>query len=422
NTPDALLGDPARLSQILVNLVGNSTKFTDKGEVVLQVEPERETGNEAVLHFSVADTGIGIPEEKLATIFDAFTQADGSRSRKHEGTGLGLTISSSLVKLMGGRMWVESEEGKGSVFHFSVGFRLATQVRTDIPVCDTESVGGTRLLIVDDNQTTRDILEEMACNWGMRPTAVPNAAEAMDALRDAAETKEPYRLVVSDVGMPEIDGFALVKWIKEIPSLAGTPIILLTSGARPDDVKRCEQLRVSTHLMKPVKESEFLNAVGMSLGITIPEKARNEMRGSEWETKLSPLRVLLAEDSVVNQKLAIGILEKFGHSVTVASNGEEAVKALDSQQFDVVLMDVEMPGMDGLEATSRIREKEKQTNTHIPIIAMTAHAMKGDRQRCLDAGMDDYVSKPIRIKQLLKTLESVLNDRGTTTSLPESEL
>ncbi|MFO7905296.1 MAG: MASE3 domain-containing protein, partial [Pirellulaceae bacterium] len=386
DSPDALVGDPARLAQILVNLVGNATKFTDEGEVILEINTETQTDRRAVLHFSVKDTGMGIPQEKLQTIFDAFTQADGSRARKHEGTGLGLAISSSLVKLMGGRIWVESEVGEGSTFHFTVAFQLATQAPTDIRVIGTEAVEGTRVLIVDDNATSREILEEMTHNWGMRPTTVPDAHVAMDALRRAVATKEPYRLVVSDVGMPDLNGFSLVQWMRQGSRLAEIPVILLTSGARPEDLNRCEELGVATHLMKPVKESEFLNAIGLSLGIQVPETARNEMRRAEWQTDLPQLRVLLAEDSQVNQKLAIGILEKFGHSVTVAGNGKEAIAALSSQKFDVVLMDVEMPNMDGLEATGHIRAKEKQTDEHVPIIAMTAHALKGDRQRCLEAG------------------------------------
>lgn len=411
-SPDAVVGDPARLGQILINLVGNATKFTEEGEVVLEVDTETRTDCRAVLHFAVKDTGIGISDEQLSSIFEAFTQADASTARKHGGTGLGLTISSRLVKLMGGRIWVESEKGQGSTFHFVIEFQLAAEPPAETSVMQTGPVEGVPILIVDDNATSRDILHEMISNWGMDPTVVPDAHHAMDALRRAVRTNEPYRLVVSDVGMPEIDGFAFTQWLRREPELAETPIILLTSGARSEDVKRCEELGVPLHLMKPVKESELFHAVAVVLGIEISGKSAGEALGAENKPVLPPLRVLLAEDSLVNQKLVTGILEKSGHSVTVARDGREAVATWGADEFDLVLMDVEMPEMDGLEATAHIREREKETNKHIPVIALTAHAMKGDRARCLEAGMDDYVAKPIRAHQLLEKIQSVFNKKA----------
>jgi two-component system sensor histidine kinase/response regulator len=411
DTPDALLGDPARLGQIVLNLVGNAVKFTDEGEIVLEAKCESRTDNEAVLRFSVSDTGVGIPEDKLALIFDAFTQADASTTRKHGGTGLGLAISSRLVSLMGGRIWAESKVGEGSVFHFVARFTLPIGRPPQFPRIEPELVRGTRVLIVDDNSTNRLILEEMTRNWGMQTGAVGSAHEAISVLRQAHKMGARVQLVLSDVNMPEVDGLTLTEWIRQDPELADTTVIVLTSEAHPADIKRFDELKVAAHLMKPVKQSELFDAIGMSLGVAVPADEEGEALRGKRKATLPPLRVLLAEDSLVNQKLAIGLMQKHGHSVVVASNGKEAIAALASQEFDVVFMDVEMPEMDGLEATAVIRVKERQAGKHVPIIAMTAHAMKGDRERCLEAGMDGYVSKPIRAQQLFETLESVLGNR-----------
>ena len=408
DTPDSLLGDSIRLGQIILNLVGNAVKFTEKGEVVLQVTCGTRTDSEAVLRFSIRDTGIGISEDKLGMVFQAFTQADASTTRKHGGTGLGLAITSRLVGLMNGRIWAESEIGEGSVFHFTACFKLAIGKPPDAAKNEPTRIQGTRVLIVDDNATNRLILEEMTRNWGMQPRVVESAGEAIDVLRQTHHAMTPVSLVLCDVNMPEVDGLTLTKWIRQDSDLADTPVIVLTSGARPDDIRRSDELEVAAHLMKPVKQSELLRAIEMSLGAGVPETEGAVARPSDLKGTLSPLQILLVEDSLVNQKLAIGLMEKHGHSVDVANNGKEALAALAFGQFDVVLMDVEMPEMDGLEATAVIRERERQTGQHVPIIAMTAHAMKGDRQRCLEAGMDDYVSKPIRAQRLFETLESVL--------------
>ncbi len=411
DTPDALVGDAGRVGQIIVNLVGNAIKFTDQGEVVLDVKPDSQSNDDVVLHFSVSDTGIGVPEEKLALIFEAFTQADASMTRKYGGTGLGLAISSRLVRLMDGQMWAESKVGQGSTFHFTARFALATAKHLEQPRIEPAILTGTRVLIVDDNATNCLILEEMSRNWGMVPAVTKSARAAIDALRQASQAGDPYPLLLSDVNMPDVNGLTLTEWIRHDPQLASTTVIVLTSGVRSEDQERYKQLDIAAHLMKPVKQSELFNAIGMSLGIAALQDKDEQRSGPSAEPTIGPLRFLLAEDSIVNQKLAIGLLEKHGHSVVVAGNGREAIATLAEQEFDVVLMDVEMPEMDGFEATAIIRLRERQTGGHIPIIAMTAHAMKGDRERCLEAGMDGYVAKPIRVQRLFDAIEAVMENR-----------
>ena len=413
DVPDALRGDPVRIGQIILNLVGNAIKFTEVGEVVLDVNCESRTDRDALLRFSVRDTGIGISADKLATVFGAFTQADASTTRRHGGTGLGLAITSRLAELMGGRIWAESELGKGSAFHVTARFKLSHIDEANRSDDDPAGLDGLPVLIVDDNATNRLILEEMTQRWGMIPTLAAGAREAIDVLQQLHKAGARVPLVLSDVNMPEVNGLTLTEWIRQDPNLSDTRVIVLTSGARPEDLKRCTELDVAAYFMKPVKQSELLRAVKSSLGVAVPgeEPAGTHAGGSTSKRTLTSLKVLLAEDSLVNQKLAIGLLEKHGHTITIANNGREAVAAATSQQFDVVLMDVEMPEMDGLEATAVIRRIEQQSDEHLPIIALTAHAMTGDRERCLAAGMDDYVSKPIRSEQLFATLESVLAGR-----------
>ncbi len=411
-TPDRLLGDPTRLGQILINLVGNAVKFTDRGEVVLEITCDSRTEGQAVLHFSVRDTGIGISEEKRTLIFDAFTQADATTTRRHGGTGLGLAITSRLAKLMGGRLWVDSQLGEGSVFHVTACFPLAADAPSQVIRSAEPLLQGTRVLIVDDNATNRIILEEMTRNWGMSPTAVSNARDALHLLQKAHQTQEPVPVLLCDVNMPDVDGLSLVKWIREDPKLAGIAVIVLTSGARHDDAIRCEELQVAAQFIKPVKQSELLTAIENAILPDSGVQGEAPEIGGGPSDRLSPRRVLLVEDSLVNQKLAVGLLEKHGHFVVLANNGKQAIAALNDQTIDIVLMDVEMPEMDGLEATAAIRDQERQTGHHVPIIAMTAHAMIGDRERCLEAGMDDYVSKPIRAEQLFEAMRSVLNKFG----------
>ncbi len=401
--PDMLVGDPLRLRQIVVNLVGNAIKFTDQGEVVLRVQPESRTEDKVELHFSVSDTGIGIPPEKQQLIFEAFSQADSSTTRRYGGTGLGLAISSQLVELMGGRLSVESEPALGSTFHFTgwlgvgkpiaVGSRRKWRSMTELPV-----------LIVDDNATNRRILEEVFMNWRMRPVVVDGGTAALAELEKTSGAGHAFAVVVLDGHMPDMDGFELAQRISQDQRFAGIKLVMLTSAGEPEDVVRCRKLGISAYLTKPIKQSELFDVIVSAISEPAAEKPKLRRKSG---VRQRGLRVLLAEDNQVNQLVATRILEKLGHQVTVVSSGREAVSAVQSNKFDLVAMDVQMPEMDGLEATAAIRSWEGTTGTHIPIVAMTAHAMKGDRERCLDAGMDGYTSKPIRIKELAHVISKL---------------
>ena len=403
--PALLIGDRNRLRQVVVNLVGNAIKFTEQGEVVLDVRRRSQSDNEVVLHFAVNDTGIGIPKKKQAAIFEVFEQIDATTTRRQGGTGLGLAISSKLVDLMGGRIWVESEVGRGSTFHFTAQFTLARGERAEARPAKLVILRDAPVLVVDDNATNRQILEESLRAWGMKPTVVPSASDALRLLREAHLSGQGYRLVLTDVHMPEMDGFSFAEQIGQDTKLRSTVIMMLTSGDRPEDDDRCEQLGIAAYLTKPIKQSELLDAIMLALGVITTEGEAMGKPIARRPSRLRPLRVLLAEDSLVNQKLAVALLQREGHTVTVAKNGREAIAAFWAQDFDVVLMDVQMPEMDGFEATAVIRAKEKQTGAHVPIIAMTAHALKGDRERCLEAGMDEYVAKPIHAEQLFDAIE-----------------
>jgi PAS domain S-box-containing protein len=406
--PQMVVGDRTRLRQILVNLVGNAIKFTDSGEVLLEVDRQTRRNGEVVLHFSVKDTGVGIAKEQQAAIFEVFRQADSSTTRRYGGTGLGLTISSRLADLMGGHIWVESEVGLGSIFHVTARFGLADSEAAVPADIFAEDLDGVRVLVVDDNATNRRILEETLRGWKMEPICASGAQEALQLMQRAHSGDQPFQVVLTDSHMPGVDGFTLAQQIRQDEGVGSTVIMMLTSGDRPGDISRCEELAIASYMLKPVKRSELYEAILMGLGSRVPARKETKRPTAVAEHRIRPLRVLLAEDSLVNQKLAIALLEKRGHSVRVANNGREAVAAVESQDFDLVLMDVQMPEMDGLEATAVIRQKEAQTGNRIPIIAMTAHAMKGDRLRCLHAGMDGYVSKPIRVAQLLDAMRSVL--------------
>jgi two-component system sensor histidine kinase/response regulator len=417
--PERLIGDAGRLRQIVVNLVGNAVKFTDAGEVVLDVERHSQSDAAVVLHFAVADTGIGIPHQKQASIFEAFEQADTSPTRRYGGTGLGLAICSRLVELMDGTIWLESEPGRGSTFHFTARFALPGEEAAVLAPEKPVVLRDARVLVVDDNPTNRRILEEMLRNWGMRPTAASGAKVALPLLREAHQSGQPFDLVLTDANMPELDGFDLARQVKQDPQLGSTVIMMLTSGDRPGDIARCEGLGIAAYLLKPIKQSELFDAIALAMGITAPEDELAEPGAAEPARRLRPLRILLAEDSLVNQRLAVGLLEKHGHTVVVANHGREAVAAWESDPFDLVLMDVQMPEMDGYEATAVIRAKERRTGRHTPIVAMTAHAMKGDREQCLESGMDGYVAKPIRAQQLFDAIEAVLADDSPAPTEPE---
>jgi PAS domain S-box-containing protein len=408
--PERLLGDRGRLRQIVVNLVGNAVKFTDRGEVVLDVQLDSHTGNAARLSVAVRDTGIGIPPDKQPAVFDAFEQVDRSTTRRYGGSGLGLAICRRLVSLMGGEISVESEVGRGSTFRFTLVLDTAPVAAEEIspPAPSDAPLAGTRVLVVDDNETNRIILQEMLTNWGLKPCCVESVRAAMGQLREAQQASQPYELVVTDANMPEQTGFDLMDQVRQDPDLHSTVIVMLTSGGDTDDVARCERLGAAAYLLKPVKQSELLDAVVLALGLPERQAHRRPSPRAATYPSLPPLKILLAEDSLVNQKLAVGLLEKHGHHVTVVDNGRRAVNAVEAGVFDLVLMDVQMPDMDGFEATAIIRAKQRDTGRHTPIVAMTAHAMKGDRERCLEAGMDDYVAKPIRTEQFFTTIAAAV--------------
>jgi PAS domain S-box-containing protein len=405
--PDALIGDPDRLRRIVVNLVGNAIKFTDRGEVVLRANLESQAKDDILLHFSVTDTGIGIPVEKQQRIFEAFAQADTSTTRKYGGTGLGLAISAQLCELMGGVMWVESEVGRGSTFHFTAHFGRAPASAEKIGEQAPVKLLDLPVLVVDDNATSRQILEEMIANWRMKPVTAKDGRSAMEILRRAHKDGQPFRLVLLDAHMPAMDGFEVASHVKHDPHLHGTTVILLTSAGHTEDMARAKSLGAAASVAKPVKQSDLWDAIITALHVAGRQKARPSVAQRRSRTAQHPLRILLAEDNPVNQEVAVHLIERRGHSVIVAENGREAVEAIERHKFDLVLMDVQMPEMGGLEATRVIREKEKGSGRHLPIIAMTAHAMQGDREQCIESGMDGYLAKPIDPKTFLQTVEGI---------------
>ncbi|HXB62830.1 MAG TPA: response regulator [Acidobacteriaceae bacterium] len=411
---ETVVGDPGRLRQILINLVGNALKFTSEGEVSLKVEADMIEAKTTTLHIVVTDTGVGIPQEKLSNIFDSFTQADTSTTREYGGTGLGLTISRRLIEMMGGRIWVESELGVGSRFHFTV--KLGTAVSNKVMAEDLIApaiLRGVKVLIVDDNRTNRRILDGLVKRWGMNSTVAADGEKALAELSAAFEANEPFGLVLTDMHMPKMDGFTLAEYIKQRPELCKSTIMMLTSGGQRGDAARCGELGISAYLLKPVRQSELREAIARVLGAkeqtgTIPVITQSALRESNTARSL---HILLAEDNAVNQKLAIRLLENRGHQVVLAANGLEALSALEAGSYDLVLMDVQMPIMDGLEATKLLREKERGSGHHQAVIAMTALVMKGDRERCMAAGMDGYLTKPIRQEGLDDVLESYMSKK-----------
>ena len=424
--PSFIVGDGLRLRQVIVNLVGNSIKFTEAGEVVLSVELLAERDDELDLKFSVRDTGIGISPEHREKIFSAFEQADMSTTRRFGGTGLGLAISSRLVSLMRGTLEVDSEPGVGSTFRFSATFGMPTGEEARVAPPDISRLIGLRVLIVDDNATNRRIVEEMCRNWQMQPVSVADAETALTIAKSAAEKNEPFQLVLTDGSMPDVDGFALSEQILGDPGLESTVVMMLSSLDRQGDTTRCEELGVSAYLLKPIKQSDLFDAIVLAVGAHPADAPEVTVTQASSVPQLPPLKLLLAEDSLANQKLAVGLLTKWGHEVTVANNGQEAVNATRTGSFDAVLMDVQMPEMDGLQATQEIRRSERSSDRRLPIIAMTAHAMKGDRERCLEAGMDGYVAKPIRPNILAAALSeffpSESSDSGTHDSAPPATM
>jgi len=420
--PAFVTGDPGCLRQIILNLIGNALKFTEQGEVGLKVEVDLLEEKFSTLHFMVEDTGIGIPSDKLESIFESFNQADTSTTRNYGGTGLGLTISRRLVLMMGGRMWVESVLGKGSCFHFTVRFAESTSqaLLQSITIASPVLVGA-RALIVDDNGTNRRILEGILNRWGMVTIGASDGEEALSLYQAAIDDGQPFNLILADVHMPKMDGFALVERLKEKSAASGSMIMMLTASGQLIDAQRCQTLGIGAYLLKPVRQSELHDAVIQVLSAYTAEEPTDMITPASLRERADgrrTLKILLAEDNPINQKLAASLLERRNHSVTVVPNGREALGAMEKSTYDLVLMDMQMPDLDGFEAVRILREKEKSTGKHQPVVAMTALAMVGDRERCIAAGMDGYISKPIRPQELDETLNIFLaqNDERPTRS------
>jgi signal transduction histidine kinase/CheY-like chemotaxis protein len=403
--PDNLRGDPTRLRQIVVNLIGNALKFTPQGEVDVSVRCEVETDDTATLEFTIRDTGIGIPLAKQAEIFEAFAQADSSTTRKYGGSGLGLAICKRFVELMNGSIWLESTPGLGSTFHFRLPFPLQKCVPSSVGAVDLATLRNVPALIVDDNSTSRQILYELLITWNLKPTQCESGRQALLELEQAHAQGKPFRLVLLTAQMREMDGFSVAERIKQQPHLAGIVIIMLIAAGLRGDGARCRELGIQAYLSKPVRHPDLLQSIRILLGAqTSPGGDSPLLTTHALREHRTRLRVLLAEDNRVNQTLAVRILEKRGHTVEAVENGRQAIEALGRQPFDLILMDLQMPELGGIEATMLIREHEKSTGVHIPIIAVTANALAGDRERCLNAGMDDYVSKPIQVKELFAAI------------------
>ncbi len=417
DVPPALGGDPSRLRQILLNLISNAVKFTATGEIVVRVERGPVEGKRVLVTFTVSDTGIGIPLEKQATIFDPFTQADASTTRRFGGTGLGLTISSRLAALMGGTIAVESSPGRGSRFRVTLPFEIRAETASSLPTRrELKDLRGLDVLVVDDNATNRRILEEILIVWGMRPTLVDGGLAAMDALDRALANGKPFPLALIDFQMPDLDGFQLAERIKARPELGTTMIMMLSSVGHRGDAVRFRELGVASYLTKPVRQSILLEAVlAVLAGSDLPVDHKVLVTRHTINEARRLLHVLLAEDNPVNRQLVTALLGKRGHTVVAVGNGRQAVAAVAVARFDLILMDVQMPEMDGLQATAAIRNAEMATGAHVPIIALTAHAMKGDREACLAAGMDEYVSKPVNATELFARID-LLTGTGTSTS------
>ncbi len=408
DVPAVLVGDAGRLRQVILNVLGNAVKFTSRGEVLVRVAAEPRDDTSVRLLFEVRDTGVGIPEAKLPHIFNEFMQADSSTTRRYGGTGLGLAIARRLVELMGGHIWAESREGQGSVFRFTADFAIPTAVPPVREAHDIRGLEGLRVLVVDDNATNRRILEQVLRNWRMVAITAIDAASAMTALRSADLSGTRIDVVVTDGQMPDVDGFTLARQIKKDRRLGTTPVVMLTSMGRPEDADRCRRMGLDAYLTKPVKQSDLLDALVTIFGVSTRRPRAAGKKATARGQPARRLRILVAEDNAVNSKLVVTLLSKRGHAVTAVGDGREAVQAIETvdEPFDVVVMDVQMPEMSGFEAASAIRQSEQGTGRHLPIVALTAHAMDGDRERGLASGMDGYLTKPIDVDQLVTTVET----------------
>jgi signal transduction histidine kinase/DNA-binding response OmpR family regulator len=406
-----IVGDPGRLRQILINLVGNAIKFTESGEVVVSVEEASGVKDDILLQFTIADTGIGIPEDKQKVIFDVFAQADSSMTRRFGGTGLGLAISSQLVDLLGGRIWVESSVGKGSRFYFTARFGRQAEPDKKIASGAIKDVGPRTLLLIEDSASSRRVLKGLATIWGLQVREAETADAAISLLDRAKDKNKPFPLLILDANLPGHDSFFILDYIKDNPEIAKSVIIMMGSTGNRIDASPWLKVGISAHLGKPIKPSELRNNILKVLGLAAPQAEQASTGPETAATVRQTYRILIAEDNLVNQRVAIYMLEKQGHQVTGVMNGEEALDALEKGNFEAILMDVQMPKMDGVKATQLIRQREKETGLHIPIIAMTAHAMKGDREKCLEAGMDEYISKPLNAKHLGETISRVMSQQ-----------
>jgi two-component system, sensor histidine kinase and response regulator len=418
--PDTLVGDLVRLRQIIINLVGNAIKFTEKGEIVVEIttveknDSISEEEKSISLHFTVRDTGIGIPPEKQKLIFEPFTQADGSTTRRYGGTGLGLTITTKLVRMMGGDIWLESEPGTGSKFQFTAKFGFKDEILESPQMAYPDAIKDLEILVIDDNATNRRIFHDMLKSWGSIPFVFDSGKAGLESINSKLAQNAIYPIIILDSNMPEMDGFQVAKSIRQISSYDNSSIFMLTSADRQGDAAIARELKINSYMIKPVVSSDLFNTILISLGKQYSRININITDDTQAEEEFTSKTILLAEDNPVNQKLALRILEKKGHTVIVVNNGKEAIEALESHKYDLILMDVQMPVLDGMEATRLIREKEKTTGAHIPIIAMTAHAMKGDKELCLEAGMDDYISKPVKPEEIY----AVINKTKAPTPQP----
>ena len=416
DVPDHIAGDSIRLRQVMLNLVGNAVKFTEEGEIVVNVELDRMDEIGAHIHFSVTDTGIGISMDQQENIFGAFDQAESSTSRRFGGTGLGLAVSAQLVGLMGGKIWVESQPGQGSTFHFTVRFAVRPDKKDAVDLPPDVDLSGVNVLVVDDNATSRKIIQEMLEGWKMPSETASGMAEATEIIAPEDGGKKPFDLILIDSDMPESDGFTLARWINNQDALDTHIIMMLTHSPGRSQID-FEELGIKANITKPIRSSDLLSAIMVALGIAKPKVVLKTLEKIAADHR--SLRILVAEDTPFNQKFILRLLERWGHYAVIAENGREALEALSKDEFDLVLMDVQMPEMDGYDATRAIRKSEKQIDRHIPIIAMTAHAIKGDRERCLKAGMDEYVSKPISSGMLLKTIQTLIPGEAQEVSISE---
>jgi signal transduction histidine kinase/DNA-binding response OmpR family regulator len=398
--PDQLVADAGRLRQVVINLLGNALKFTEKGEVLLSVARESSSDG-ALLHFAIRDTGIGIPADKQGLVFNSFEQADSSTTRKYGGTGLGLAICRSIVEMMGGRIWVESTPGEGATFHFTATFALSPATVLHLP-SHFPDLQDLPVLVVDDNQTNRHILEKILSHWGMKPVLAESGAAGLAVITEAKKNGVSFPLILVDGEMPDMDGFEFVHHFHLDPAFCRATVMMLTSLSQTQRTISCQELGITHHLKKPISQADLLRTIQKQLGRVEKVPLALEQLKEKPETAR---HILLAEDNIINQKVATALLQKMGHSVVLAANGQKALQVLEKESFDLILMDVQMPEMDGFAATAAIRSQEKITGSHVAIVAMTAHAMKGDRERCLDAGMDDYISKPISQQDLKAVIQ-----------------